>query len=252
MRVSSFFVFLVACTCVRAQTAERVWLEEDAARYARERSDSTLWDREQLLQDLQYGYDPSELRPALSDLPAPVPAYDYGYVAMRPTTLTIGEVHIEGITLAYAFGPYRPAPEGDTAAYYATHFTLYVLTDRPDRDSATHHVSSRNYPHYLATGTWRTSVGDVDYLNMQLASGESWAVVSQRYFDLRFGTTLLAAPLTEGSLRLLQLADTPGIVNRGSFQDAVTNRRLADFEARLEQNDRVRTFFTQAGVLRID
>ncbi|CAH0999109.1 hypothetical protein LEM8419_00405 [Neolewinella maritima] len=251
MKYVSLLLALFLCTCVPAQTvSDSLWTPQDAARYARNRADSSLWDRELLsLEPSAYRYDSTEVQPALSFWPIPVPAYDYGYGSVRTTVLRVAGRSIFGSTMAYAHGPYRPHPMEDSLAYYQTSCTIYILTDRPDDDSGTFHLVSRNYPHYLTTGKRLTSVGEVDFVQMSLADGANFAIVNQRYFDLAYGRTILAVPLQNGSMRLLQLEDSPESLRAGAEHQEWNQAHIEAFERRLETDPQVIAFFTQVGVL---
>ncbi len=239
---------MILSTRVRAQ-APAPWTDADAARYARERMDSSLWDMPRLVDDLSFSFDSLEVAPPLVNLASPVPEYDWGFVSSRLTKLELTGKRIDGITYAYAYDAYRPAPADDTLAYYRTYFTIYVLADSAHQDQRMSTVISRNYPHYLATGKQVTSIGEVSYVQLSLAGGENLAVVSRQYFDLRQGRTLLVAPLEDGSLRFLQLRVSPESLRTGEASEPYNAAVIEAFEQRLLADPEVVKFFTQPGIL---
>ena len=250
MKCRFLLLFLLVSTCVPAQVPDGVWKEEDTARYARERSDSSLWDQRLFQMELDnYRYDSSEVQAALSFWPIPTPAYDWGYVSLRTTNLHLGHRNVAGASIAYAYDEYRPRPTTDTLAFYQTYCTVYILSDRMGDDAAAFHIVSRNYPHYLTTGTRLTSVGEVDFVHMTLVDGHNFAIVNQRYFDLAYGSTILVAPMEDGSMRLLQLDASPGPIRAGQEQEAWNQQRVEAYERQLETDARVIAFFNQPGVL---
>ena len=153
---------IVLCTCVRAQTTDSLWTDADAANYAREHSDPNNWDMERFTEDLADSQDSTYrqmLSPALYNLPAPVPTYEWGFVNMRITKLSIADKTILGAAYTYAYDQYRPRPVGDTISYYRPYFNIFVLTDTVGDGTRALMVNSRNAPHYLGTGKQLTSVG---------------------------------------------------------------------------------------------
>lgn len=253
MRTSLLCTFTVLlCTCVRAQKADSIWSEADRLRYAREHADPGSWDMDLLKEDLVNSHDTAFVRrlsPALHNMPAPVPPYDWGFVNMRITELSIAKKTILGATYTYAFDQYRPRAMADSLAYYRNYFNIFVLTDTVGDGTRALMINSRNAPHYLGTGKQLTSVGPVEFAQMSLASGENFAIICQRYFDLQFGRTVLVAPFKDGSVRFLQLDDSPESLRAGTGSDEYNGEVIKAFQKRLSRDERVTSFFTQAGTL---
>ncbi|WP_420457900.1 hypothetical protein [Neolewinella sp.] len=251
---SFLLLALTVCSCTRvlAQMLDSVWTQADAADYVTRHNDSTTWDMELFAEDLAHESDTvwaRSLKPALSPLPTPVPGYDWGYVSMRITELDIADKTILGATYAYAYDQYRHKPTEDSLAYYGTFFNIFVLTDTVGDNTRALMVNSRNAPHYLGTGKQLTSIGPVEFAQLSLASGENFAIVSQQYFDLRQGRTVLVAPLRDGSVRFLQLTDSPESMRSGAAGEEYNNAVIQAFQQQLEMDPRVIAFFTQAGTL---
>ena len=247
MKTLLFCLSVFVGTSVHAQSPAP-WTDADAARYARERTESTLWDMPLLADDLSFSFESLEVAPPVINLPSPVPEYD-GAASLLPTQLELPGKRVRGTTFAYVHDAYRPAPANDPLAYYETAFTIYILVDSLYAEEAIGLVLSRNAPHYVAAGKQRTAVGDVSYVEVSPASGENLAIVSRQYFDLRQGSTVLVTPLHDGSLRFMQLADSPGSLRTGEENEAYNATAIDAFEARLEADPAVIEFFTQPGSL---
>lgn len=243
----AFTTFL--CTGVRAQKKTKPWTDTDAAEYARRANDSTSWDKELFKLDLEYAEDLATYPLGLNGQPSPVPAYDWGYVSSRPLELEVTGKRITGHSLAYAYDEYRIRPAGDTAAYYGTACNLLFLTDAGEEDPGNNMIVSRNAPHYLATGRMATSIGAVEWVQMQLADGSNFVIIAQRYFDLRQGRTILVAPQKDGSLRFLQLAVSPEGMRTLKDGKAANKEALRTYYASLLEDERVVPFFMATGNL---
>ncbi|MEO0734402.1 MAG: hypothetical protein AAFZ52_16315 [Bacteroidota bacterium] len=235
-------LFLIAFFLLSSLAAQKTWTAADRAAYAHRNDNPTSWDSTMLHEDLEWHREPPTwpTEAAITEIPSPVADYDWGYCALRGVELTVGEQTVVGYNVAYAKGDYRPQEKG----YYDSYFTILVLTDWPQVTNRVAHIVSRNYPHYLSTGKFRTSTGDLDWVQMNLAGGENFAIVSQRYFDLREGRTLLVAQQKDGSLRFRQLDRSPGIVERGGDTPS-----LEAYLSDLEKNAIVRKFFTNPGAV---
>ncbi|WP_116106876.1 hypothetical protein [Lewinella sp. IMCC34191] len=240
------FLCLIFGPSIIAQTP---WTDSDAARYARERTDSSLWDMPRLMEDLSFSFDSLDVPPPVVTLPSPVPQYNWGYVSSRLTALEVPGKTVQGITYAYAYDAYRPASSEDSLAYYRTYFTIYILTDSAHVEDRASAVISRNYPHYLAAGKQRTAIGDVSYVQLSLADGGNLALVSRQYFDLHQGRTILVAPLRDGSLRFQQLRESPEWLRSGREGEVYNAGVIADFERSLAAKSEIMEFFTQPGSL---
>ncbi len=228
------------CTSARAQKKARPWTDADRYTYAHRNDDPTLWDTTMLREDLESHLEPPfwPTKPAIAEIPSPVADYDWGYCAMRNLETTIGDRKLVGWNIAYASDTFRQVNFASDEAYYQTYFTLLILTDWPQSPNCSGHIVSRNYPHYLATGKQKSSTGDIDWVQMNLADGQNFAIVSQRYFDLNFGQTILVAQQTDGSLRLKQLDLSPGEVLLGGQVPG-----LEDFLTSLSKTPDVIRFF---------
>lgn len=117
-------------------------------------------------------------------------------------------------------------------------FNILWVTDRDDSKMRRTNIVLRNYPHYLVTGTQKTSQGAIDWVQMDLADGSNFAIINQRYFDLEFGKTMVVVPFKDGSLRFLQLQPSIGPLAEDRFIDA-TKEKVEKFYEALKREERL-------------
>lgn len=188
--------------------AQEKWTYEDRKQYAKSRLDSSKWDLELLKNDVEdKQYDKKEInwptKPAISSYPSPVPEYDWGFCALYNLKVEIGGKVLKGKSISNAADKYRVLAESND--YFITKFTILILTDLLEDRASMNTVISRNYPHYMSTGKQKTTQGEIDWVQMDMADGQNFAIINQRYFDLAFGQTIIIVPQKDGSLRFLQL-----------------------------------------------
>lgn len=189
-------------------SAQEKWTYQDRKQYAKSRLDSTKWDLELLKDDVEdKQYDMKEInwptKPAISSYPSPVPEYEWGFCALYNLKVEIEGKVLKGYSISNATDKYRVQAEFDD--YFITKFNILMLTDLPDVKESFNGVVSRNYPHYMSTGKQKTTQGEIDWVQMDMADGQNFAIINQRYFDLEFGQTIIVVPQKDGSLRFLQL-----------------------------------------------
>ena len=213
------------------------WTLEKRAEYAKRNDDPSHWDMPMLQQDLEAKNSNTwPTNAAISDYPSPVADYDWGYCALGNLKVTIAGKRLKGKTIGYASGKYREIE--DEGCYYNRYFNILYLTDKLETEAGASHIVSRNYPHYLSTGKQKTSMGEIDWVQMHRADGDNFAIVNQRYFDLHFGRTLLVIPHKDGSLRMLQLDHCPTSISRDQFAEE-TRKQLETFYLALKNDKRV-------------
>ena len=233
--------------------AQVLWTEADQEEYARKKADSTCWDMKRLQSDLEFAIEyMDDSNPAISDYPSPVPKYDWGYGFIANINIEINGKMIKGISIGYADDKYRSPQESDTPDSYINYFNLFIATDLPEDTTSASAIISRNYPHYLSTGQKPTSLGKVDWMQMSLADGDNFAVISQRYFNLKQGRTVLVAPFKDGTLRLLQIRDSHGSSKIPMHAADGLKKFNADLIKRIMDNEEVVRFFSQKGILCVD
>lgn len=250
MNSNTIFLILLLSSIIQQTTlAQKAWTYEDRRNYAERNLDTTNWDMKMLQGDIESFLERDwPTKSGISSYPSPVADYDWGYGYISPLELIIGDLTIKGNSVGFAKGQYRSHLLKDSTDYYINYFNIFILSDRNESEAASNHMLSRNYPHYMSTGSRKTSMGKIDWLQMNLADGSNFAVVSQRYFDLEFGKTILVMPLKDGSLRLLQIKE-----DFGSFvwDDLGTSESPKDaFVKRLAANPKVRSFFLRQDALK--
>lgn len=254
-----------ACT-VKSQrigdnkTDKTSWSEADEQWYAHRNDKSEDWNMGMFEQDVNslaivdsIGW-PTKV--AISPYPSPVAPYrktvsTAGYALLGPARLNIEGRVIHGFHIGYSKDEYRAHLFTNEEDYYFDHFNIYILSNLVESESRAAAVISRNYPHFLSTGKQKTKQGSIDWVQMTLAGGDSFAIISQRYFNLKYGRTILVAPQKDGSLRFMQIEDSPGSYASVS-NDPNAALRIGQFKAvqqRLEGSSKVVEFFTNEGVL---
>lgn len=255
-----FVSLLMSCTGILRQgtqnisptqdlpTTDSLWTYADRRAYAMSRTDSTKWNREMLNRDLEFhkSYD-FPIKPAISDYPSPVPTYPkWAGCLLAPFKLEIGDKLMQGACAAYLKDKYRELENPNDS--YKVKFNILWLTDESDIEMGDSHVLSRNYPHYMSTGKQKTTQGEIDWVQMDMADGTNFAIINQRYFDLNFGKTIVVIPFKDGSLRFLQLNETIDSFSDNPFDEAAKNKIKAFYEE-LQQNKKVLKILSNPNVI---
>lgn len=240
--------------CIAPLNAQAPWTLADQAEYATKKANGSSWDLEMLQGDIDFLLeDDWPTKPAISDYPSPVPSYDWGYAYIANLEIDINGKSIKGHSVGFAKDKYRNHLLKDTADFYINYFNIFICTDLTSDEASANEVVSRNYPHYFSTGKQKTSLGSVDWMQMSLASGSNFAVVSQRYFNLDFGKTLLIIPLKDGSLRILQIDEEIGSLSSNEViaaeKEGLQNPKHG-YLKRLQKNPKVRAFFSNENALK--
>lgn len=99
-------------------------------------------------------------------------------------------------------------------------FQILVLTDSIDVNRFSHlssHIISRNHPDYIGQGYFLTKNNRIDYSAFITVQNDSYAIISTRLFNLKYGKTILIAPQKDGSLRSRQIK-SPSLSSKGIDQ----------------------------------
>jgi hypothetical protein len=118
-------------------------------------------------------------------------------------------------------------------------FHILVLADKklqPDGSNAFCEISSRNHPHYIGQGVFKTVNTEIDYVAFQTADRNAYAVVNMRLFDLRAGRVVIIAPQKDGTLRSTQI-EAPSLASAD----------VKDFDAKLLKEPCVVKFLDSTG-----
>lgn len=226
------------------------WSAKDTEEYANKNVDSANWSIKKLANDLKNAKQVDiEVKLPISDYPSPVAEYSGNGSTVNPLSIKIKGKTVIGYTLAHYKDKFNEHLFADTAGQYYTFFTILFLTDKPILDKGQNPaVISRNYPHYLFIGTQNTSLGNIDWVQATLGNGENFAIITQRYFDLKAGRTILIAPLNDGSLRFLQIKDSPETYTwkELSSQSVMT---INNFIEKIKIKEKVISFFSQGKII---
>lgn len=213
-------VLLIALGCTDRQSIKQIeappksedlrttWSYEYAKKYNQSQFDEALWDIEMLKSELDYvDDDPWPTQAPITKIPFPVAHYGPGYqgYAAKGLSVEIDNKTIKGGSFAVSTNINSIEPKHNPDKSNIIFFNILVLTDQPDSENVSLNVSSRNYPHHTCQGRMTTSIGNVDWFAMHLASGVKFATVNTKYFNLEFGQTILVAPQSDGSLRFKQV-----------------------------------------------
>jgi len=225
------------------------WTFKDTELYSKRNLDSSKWSLKKLSSDLKNSQIKYDVKLPISDYPSPVADYSGNGSSTIPLSIQLNNKTIQGYTVAHYKDKYNAHLFKDSVGQYYTFFTILYLTDLPNLDKGENpKISSRNYPHYLFTGTQNTTFGNIDWVQMTLASGENFAIVTQRYFDLKAGRTILVAPLMDGTIRFLQLQVSPETFtwDELSKQSVAT---LKKFTSEIISDQSVVDFFNQKNTI---
>jgi len=216
-----------------AQKKVAKWTYEDKKKYAERNLDSTTLNMEMLKDDLE-NMSSWPTKPAISNYPSPVAKYDWGYCMLGNLKLEMEGKILYGKCIGNAKDKYRILK--DTSNYYKVKFNILYLTDVKDvKKGSGATVVSRNYPHYFSSGKQKTTQGEIDWVQMDLADSTNFAIINQRYFDLQFGRTIVVVPQKDGSLRFLQLDISIDSFGRNPFNET-GKRKNQVFYKELREN----------------
>jgi hypothetical protein len=236
-------VFATAAMSAAFQTEYKGWgLDQEKAQIKR-REDPATWMMEILEAD----------RPQTNDYPErplpigafPVPDYDLvGKRSFRGNG-TMGmeypwrDRYVVGNASYVGRSPVNEAFIGDRADEVFLH--ILVLSDQklqPDGSNAFMHIYSRNHPHILGQGLFKTTKSEIDYVAFQTADRNAYAIVNMRLFDLRAGRVIIICPQKDGTLRSMQV-EAP----------VLASTDMKDFDANLLKDPRVVKFLDMPGNL---
>lgn len=223
------------------------WSVEKEEALLADRQDATKWDMNMFENDIQDLMTDTDL-PFESGV-FPTPYYDL-----------IGKDSFKGVgNFGFAGGNGFEKKIGDKTILYNSFFVgasainkqfigekknemffqIIVLTDFVDTLNYTHLLSeivSRNHPHYLGQGYYKTKNNKIDYLAFITANQDAYAIVNMRYFDLKFGRTLLIAPQKDNSFRSMQIKSPK-----------LSSNEIEDYTDKLLKEQDIINFFTSSG-----
>ena len=187
--------------------------------------DSSKWDKELLIQDIETYNKYSDIFNSypLNKSPFPVAKYDYA-VSNIPFTVEKDSLIFKGVKI----GEYEN-PESEKVI---DKLTLLILTNDKDSEENTL-VESRNYPYLTAQGIFKVSNNDFDWVFSASPDGYSTLLINMKLFDLRFGETIIIYPQMDKSFLYDQLEESPN--NYENFED-FKKVILNNLKSKLQQN----------------
>lgn len=226
---------------------KKFWTTEKEETHLLNRQDSSKWDMNLFNNDLQNMMEETDL--PLESGVFPTPKYDL-----------IGKGSFKGVgNFGYAGGKgFEKKIANKTILYNSffvgasdvnrhfigeknneVFFQIIVLTDFVDTINYTHLLSeivSRNHPHYIGQGFYKTKNSKIDYLAFITADQNAYAIINMRLFDLNFGKTILIAPQKDHTFRSMQIKSPK-----------ISNEEIEDYTDKLLKQQDIIDFFTQSG-----
>lgn len=197
------------------------WSNERLDAKAMDHLDSNNWDKKLFQQDLEtFEKYPFMFQSyPLKKSPFPVAEYDYA-VSSFPFTIEWNKQIIKGVRI----GEYK-SPDSEKIT---DKLTLMILTNNKESEESSQ-VESRNFPYLTAQGFFKVSNQDYDWVFSASPDGFSALLVNMKFFDLRFGETIIIYPQEDNSFFYDQIKDSPN--HYESFQE---------FESAILNNERVK------------
>lgn len=133
--------------------------------------------------------------------------YDYA-VSYRPFTIQLTEKKGIGIRIGEC--------EDEDCEKITDKLTLLLLTEDKNAEEKTL-VESRNYPYLTAQGSIKSFEDTFDWVFSATPDGFSSLVINMKFFDIRFGETIIIYPQENNSFFYEQLKISPN--NYEKFED---------------------------------
>lgn len=185
------------------------WDLEKAEKQAENFNDSTKWERKTLKMEVENLHKYPRLDLPLFDSPFPTPKYSSPGNGHGSIKTEIGGKKIIGHNVIIGNGEHSAHLFENPNDEYVTYFTILTISDGKDLGNPVS-ATSRNHPHYISQGSLNTTTKSrVDWIAVQLADKNAYAIVNSRLFDLRVGRLILVAPQKDGSIRFYQMDAPP-------------------------------------------
>ncbi|MCC8360178.1 hypothetical protein [Salinimicrobium sediminilitoris] len=207
------------------------WTLEKAKKQAADFNSSETWDTETLNMEIEYIDALTSQDLPLFPSPFPTPMYDSPGNGNGPIKTEIAGKSFRGHYAIIGKGEHSKhlfkSPEDESIVY----FSILSIADGKENENPVSAIS-RNHPHYLSQGSINTSTRSrVDWVAVQLADQNAYAIVNSRLFDLRAGRLILVAPQKDGSIRFYQTDAPP--MNLEEQEEYIRNlphqQKLIDF-----------------------
>jgi hypothetical protein len=207
------------------------WNVETLNQKAIDHLDSTKWDLPLFKQDIETYEKYEEVFQSypLNKSPFPVAEYDYA-VSYLPFTIEQEGTLIKGVKIGECEDP---DCENITAK-----LTLLVVTNDKEAEELTL-VDSRNFPYLTAQGFFKVLNKEFDWVFSASPDGFSSLLLNMKFFDLRFGETVVIYPQADNSFFYDQIKDSPN--NYESFEKFKTTiLTLESIQERLKSAKNIR------------
>lgn len=185
--------------------------------------DSTKWDLKLFKQDIETYNKYQEVFQSfpLNKSPFPIAEYDYA-VSYHPFTIIMEGKIFKGVSIGEC--------KDEDCEKIIYKLTLLVLTNNKEAEELTM-VDSRNFPYLTAQGYYKVTNNKYDWVFSASPDGFSSLLINMKFFDLRFGETVVIFPQLDKSFFYDQINDSPN--NYNSFEKF--NSSILDNEKIKEQ-----------------
>jgi hypothetical protein len=227
---------LTAMIAASSQVEYQEWNLAQERQQVHRREAPTTWDREILEADKELSKE-LHARPFAFGV-FPVPRYElvgtrsFRGAGNKRVELTWRDRFLLGNAFFVSRSPVNEKFIGDRAD--EVFFQILVLSNekvKADGSNAFSQVLSRNHPHIIGQGQFKTGTSVIDYVAFQTADRNAYAIVNLRLFDLRAGRVVIVAGHQDGTLRSMQV-ETP----------VLASADLTAFDAKLLKNPQVVKF----------
>lgn len=205
------------------------WHIETLADRAKQHLDSMKWDLKLFKQDIETYNKYQEVFQSypLNKSPFPIADYDYA-VSYIPFTIDAQGKIIKGIRIGEC-----EDPDCKRVTYK---LTLLVLTNDKESEELTM-VDSRNFPYLTAQGYMKVSNNEYDWVFSASPDGFSNLLINMKFFDLRFGETVVIYPQSDQSFYYDQIKDSPNNYHSfEKFKNSILNLERIKEQLKSEKN----------------
>lgn len=239
----TFLLFVIFISCdqkpeekVAKKESQYQWTIKEATEQAQKFNDSATWELETLNMEIEYLSKDAVSDFPLNPSPFPTPTYDSPGNGNGSIQMEIAGKNILGHYAIIGRSNYSEHLFTNPDDQYVTYFTIHTISDDNNTPSPVS-ASSRNHPHYFSQGSLNTgSSSRVDWVALQLANGNAYAIVNGRIFELLAGRVVLVAPQKDGSIRFYQTsAESLNSAERENYLEA------------LKKEDHIMSFFGNSG-----
>ncbi|WP_445956895.1 hypothetical protein [Yeosuana sp.] len=209
------------------------WTNEFAKEHYLKQNDSIYWNGEIVKFDMETEDELNEVKFPIYVGSFPVAPYKTPGNGVKGYNINIGNKNIVMKSVFVRRGPHNEQIFKDSNKKSEVVINILSLTDDPTLSNPTF-VSSRNHPNYVAEGTINCKDYKTDWVVIHTADRNSYAVINMRFFDLKFGRTILIAPQKNKSIRFLQIET-----------ELLSNENLDAYIGVLKKEKDVIDFFSQ-------